>query len=109
MPEDVRAVAVPVLEHRLIVAPEARAAGVSGAEAVEEALDETPVPVMSRGGALLLGAGVTVSALAFGSRPLGVAGVGLLLAAVAARIWAGLARAGVSVSSRLRACARARG
>jgi MoxR-like ATPase len=43
-PEDVRAVAVPVLEHRLIVAPEARAAGISGGEAVEEALAETPVP-----------------------------------------------------------------
>ena len=53
---------------------------------------------MRRGGALLLGAGVTASALAFGSRPLGVVGVGLLLAASLARIWAGLARSGVSVS-----------
>jgi MoxR-like ATPase len=43
-PEDVREVAVPVLEHRLIVAPEARAAGISGGEAVEEALAEIPVP-----------------------------------------------------------------
>jgi uncharacterized protein (DUF58 family) len=53
---------------------------------------------MSRlGGAFALGLGVTAAALAFGSRPLGVAGVGLLLAAGAARIWAGLARAPVSV------------
>ena len=44
LPEDVQAVAVPVLAHRLIVAPEARAAGVVGAEAVKEALDRTPVP-----------------------------------------------------------------
>jgi MoxR-like ATPase len=43
-PEDVRAVAAPVLAHRLIVAPEARAAGVRGEEVVGEALDETPVP-----------------------------------------------------------------
>jgi MoxR-like ATPase len=44
LPEDVRALAVPVLAHRLIVAPEARAAGTTGADAVEEALRETPVP-----------------------------------------------------------------
>jgi uncharacterized protein (DUF58 family) len=49
------------------------------------------------GGAFVLGLGVTGAALAFGSRPLGVAGVGLLLAAGAARIWAGLARGPVSV------------
>jgi MoxR-like ATPase len=45
LPDDVQAVAVPVLAHRLIVAPEARAAGVTGDEAVREALDQTPVPV----------------------------------------------------------------
>lgn len=50
------------------------------------------------GGALLLGVGVTAAALAFGSRPLGVAGVGLLLAAGAARIWAGFVREAVSVA-----------
>jgi MoxR-like ATPase len=44
-PEDVQAVAVPVLSHRLIVAPEARAAGVGGDEAVREALEHTPVPL----------------------------------------------------------------
>ena len=44
LPEDVQAVAVPVLEHRLIVAPEARATGVAGAEVVQEALDRTPAP-----------------------------------------------------------------
>ena len=38
--------------------------------------------------ALALGFGVTAAALAFGSRPLGVAGVGLLIAAGAAGIWA---------------------
>jgi uncharacterized protein (DUF58 family) len=45
---------------------------------------------MRVGGAFLLGLAVTGAALAFGSRPLGVAGVGLLIAASAARIWAGL-------------------
>ena len=53
---------------------------------------------MRLGGALLLGIGVTIASLAFGSRPLGVVGVGLLLAASAARIWAGLVQGGVSVS-----------
>ena len=44
-PDDVKASAEPVLAHRLIVAPEARAAGVSGAQLVTEALEHTPVPV----------------------------------------------------------------
>ena len=44
LPDDVRAVANAVLGHRLIVAPEARAAGVRGEEVVREALEETPVP-----------------------------------------------------------------
>jgi len=52
---------------------------------------------MKLGGALLLGACVTVAALMFGSRPLGVAGVGLLLAAGAARVWAGLVQGPISV------------
>ena len=47
--------------------------------------------------ALALGFGVTAAALAFGSRPLGVAGVGLLIAAGAAGIWAGLVRGPVTV------------
>jgi MoxR-like ATPase len=44
LPEDVQALAVPVLAHRLIVAPEARAVGLTGADAVQEAVRETPVP-----------------------------------------------------------------
>ena len=44
-PDDVKACAEPVLGHRLILAPEARAAGLSGAELVREALEHTPVPV----------------------------------------------------------------
>jgi len=44
LPEDVQALAVPVLAHRLIVAPEARAVGLTGADAVHEAVRETPVP-----------------------------------------------------------------
>jgi MoxR-like ATPase len=44
-PDDIKAVAEPVLAHRLIVAPEARAAGTTSAELVREALDKTPVPI----------------------------------------------------------------
>jgi MoxR-like ATPase len=44
-PDDVKGAAEPVLAHRLIVAPEARAAGLSGGDLVREALEHTPVPV----------------------------------------------------------------
>ncbi len=44
-PDDVKAVAVPVLSHRLILAPEARAAGLDPGELVREALARTPLPV----------------------------------------------------------------
>jgi MoxR-like ATPase len=45
LPEDVQTAAVPVLAHRLILAPEARSAGTEPAELVREAVDGTPVPV----------------------------------------------------------------
>lgn len=45
VPDDVKSVATPVLSHRLIVGPEARAAGLGGAEIVGDALEKTPVPV----------------------------------------------------------------
>ncbi len=45
VPDDVKAVAEPVLAHRLILAPEARSAGLGGAELIAEALAHTPVPV----------------------------------------------------------------
>jgi MoxR-like ATPase len=45
VPDDVKAVAVPVLSHRLILGPEARAAGLAGADIVTDALEKTPVPV----------------------------------------------------------------
>ena len=44
-PDDVKAVAAPVLAHRLILAPEARSAGLGRAELVADALAHTPVPV----------------------------------------------------------------
>ena len=44
-PDDVKVCAEPVLGHRLILAPEARAAGLSGADLVREALEHTPVPL----------------------------------------------------------------
>ena len=45
LPDDVKAVAVPVLAHRLILGPEARAGGLSAADLVIEAVEHTPVPV----------------------------------------------------------------
>jgi MoxR-like ATPase len=45
LPDDVKAVAAPVLAHRLILGPEARAAGLSAADLVAEAVERTPVPV----------------------------------------------------------------
>ena len=45
MPDDVKAIAEPVLAHRLILAPEARAAGLSGGDLVRDAVEKTPVPV----------------------------------------------------------------
>jgi MoxR-like ATPase len=44
-PDDVKAAAEPVLAHRLILAPEARAAGLTGGQLVRETLEHTPVPV----------------------------------------------------------------
>ncbi len=45
LPDDVKAVAEPVLAHRLILGPEARAAGLGAAELVADAVERTPVPV----------------------------------------------------------------
>ena len=45
VPEDVISLAAPVLAHRLILAPEARATGVTVEEVVTEALEATPAPV----------------------------------------------------------------
>ena len=44
-PDDVKAIAEPVLAHRLIVAPEARSTGLGPAELVRDAIEKTPVPV----------------------------------------------------------------
>jgi MoxR-like ATPase len=45
VPDDVKEVAVPVLAHRLILAPEARSAALGADELVADALAHTPVPV----------------------------------------------------------------
>ncbi len=45
LPDDVKAIAVPVLSHRLILSPEARSSGLTPAELVQEAVEQTPVPV----------------------------------------------------------------
>ena len=45
VPDDVKAVAGSVLAHRLILAPEARSAGLGPDELVADALARTPVPV----------------------------------------------------------------
>src|SRR5918996_728983 len=45
LPDDVKAVVGHVLPHRLILAPEARSAGLSPADLVAEGVEKTPVPV----------------------------------------------------------------
>jgi MoxR-like ATPase len=45
LPDDVKAVAEPVLAHRLLLAPEARTAGSDAGGVVRDALEHTPVPV----------------------------------------------------------------
>jgi MoxR-like ATPase len=45
VPDDVKAVAEAVIAHRLILAPEARAAGLAGGDLVRDAVQKTPVPV----------------------------------------------------------------
>lgn len=44
LPDDVQAVAVPVLAHRLILGPEARASGLAPQKLVREAVERTAVP-----------------------------------------------------------------
>jgi MoxR-like ATPase len=45
IPDDVKDIAAPVLAHRLILAPEARSAGITAEEIVEDAVRHTPVPL----------------------------------------------------------------
>jgi MoxR-like ATPase len=44
-PDDIKAVAAPVLSHRVILSPEARSTGTTGADVISDALLHTPVPV----------------------------------------------------------------
>jgi MoxR-like ATPase len=44
-PDDVKAIVEPVLAHRLMLAPEARSAGLTPVELVRAAVERTPVPV----------------------------------------------------------------
>ncbi|HYZ18608.1 MAG TPA: MoxR family ATPase [Gaiellaceae bacterium] len=44
LPDDVKSVAAPVLAHRLILGPEARAGGIPAETLVREAVERTPVP-----------------------------------------------------------------
>ncbi|WP_439025436.1 AAA family ATPase [Haloarchaeobius sp. DT45] len=48
IPDDVKAVAHPVLDHRLVLTPDARVNDVTKAAVVEDVLDEVPVPRVNR-------------------------------------------------------------
>ena len=48
IPEDIKALAIPVLAHRLILSPDAEIKGLHQADLVEEAFAEVPIPVPSR-------------------------------------------------------------
>jgi uncharacterized protein (DUF58 family) len=54
---------------------------------------------MRRGGALVLGGAVLAAAIVFASRPLGVAGLGLVLAALISRAWIALASGPIEVQA----------
>ena len=43
-PDDVKALAVPVLAHRIVIGPDSRLSGLSASEAITELLASTPVP-----------------------------------------------------------------
>jgi MoxR-like ATPase len=45
LPDDVKALAIPVLAHRLILRPEARLRQLTGEQVVQELLDSVPIPV----------------------------------------------------------------
>ena len=93
-PDDVKAVAEPVLAHRLILAPEARAAGLTGVDLVREALERTPGSRYDpRAGrfALALGGATYLAAWAFGSKALYPVALGLLAAVLLAWLWTRLA------------------
>jgi MoxR-like ATPase len=44
IPDDVKALAVPVLAHRLLVTPEAQLQGITPSDALDEVLRAVPVP-----------------------------------------------------------------
>ena len=92
-PDDVKAVAEPVLAHRLIVAPEARAAGLTGGQLVpRDARAHTGSGMTSRGRlALALGATTYLAAWAFGSKILYPVAIGLPVAVLLAWLWTALA------------------
>ena len=50
LPDDVKEMAIPVLAHRIIVAPHARIRGVEGHDVVASLLDEVPIPGLRSGG-----------------------------------------------------------
>ena len=77
-PDDVRAMAEPVLCHRLLLGPEARSGGLTASDIVREALDGTPDPGVRRrsSGAIGLGVAAFIASWAFGSVPLVVVASG---------------------------------
>ena len=50
LPDDVKTLAIPVLAHRIIVAPHARIRGVSGTDVITTVLEGVAVPGLRSGG-----------------------------------------------------------
>ena len=102
-PDDVKAAAEPVLAHRLIVAPEARAAGLSGGPArPRDARAHTGSRMTKRGRlALALGATTYLAAWAFGSKVLYPVAIGLPVAVLLAWLWTALANRPLQVRRKL--------
>jgi MoxR-like ATPase len=49
VPDDVKALAEPVLAHRLLVSPEAQLQGITSANALADVLAQVPVPTSGDG------------------------------------------------------------
>ncbi len=110
-PDDIREMAEPVLSHRILLAPEARSAGLGagGCRAGGTRGDARTGVRRRSSGAIALGVAALVASWAFGSTPAAVVGLGFVLAGLFARLWARAARNSVDLERRLLAGDRVEG
>ena len=90
--------ALPPADRRTRGARRRNRAGGGGSESTRR---DAGTGLMRRGGALVLGGVVLGVAIVFASRPLGVVGLGLLVAGLVSRAWSALAAGPVDVQARV--------